>query len=293
MLAFVIPIVVILLFLLVVGLYRRRKAQPRLGLRDIATIVDRSIAAYRRHLVPALALSTLCFFLGSSSGYNVALLRTLTLGFAAPEAQASLPSLLTNLWTLLNFLGIGSTVLAVGIATGLYEAGNQGISVPVAAFLPLRRPWALLGLILLMSITSIVSTFLGIIGMLLAVFWSLAPVVMQFEGLSPWRAVRRSYALVRANYSALLNTLVPLWLIGWLIAGLPIFGSIWLLNVLGVVPGAQAAPLATLGLALGQIMVAPLTAFGAVCLYQYLQAPIDAAAALEAAMAAQGLGQSE
>jgi hypothetical protein len=293
MLAFVIPIVVILLFLVVVGLYRSRKPQPKLGLRDITMIIDRSIAAYRRHLVPALGLSALCFFLGSSSGFGATLLIMPVLQLVMPEVQPGLPSLLTNLWALWNLLGIGGTVLAVGAAAGMAALGAKGASVPIAAFLPRQRPWALLGLVLLMTIPSIMSSFLGIIGMLLALFWSLAPVVMQFEGLNPWRAVRRSYALVRANYSALLNILVPLWLIGWLIVGLPIFGSIWLLAALGLVYELQLTMLISLGFVLGQIAVAPLSAFGAVCLYQYIQAPVEAASTLEAAMVAQGLGQAE
>ncbi len=282
------PIFIILLIVVIMRLFRRKKGQPRLGLRDTTTIIDRSIAAYRRHLVPVLILSALCFLLGSSSGYNFTLLGTLTFWLAAPEAQSSLPSLVTSAWALLNFFGIGSTLLAVGVAAGMHTAG-QGAPVAFVDFLPRQRSRALLGLVLLMVIVSILSVILGIIGLLIALFWSLAPVIMCFEGLNPWRAVRRSYALVRANYSGLLNTLVPLWLIGWLIVGLPIFGSIWLPTALGLIGTEQSALLVTLGLMLGQIAVTPLTAFGAVCFYQYIQAPIDAAVTLEAAMVAQGL----
>jgi hypothetical protein len=59
-------IALVLVGLMVVRLARRKKRPGELGLRDAGTIIDLSISAYRRHLLPALLLSALCFPLGST-----------------------------------------------------------------------------------------------------------------------------------------------------------------------------------------------------------------------------------
>jgi hypothetical protein len=264
-------IFLVLLLLLIVRLVRRKKRPASFQLRDVGSMIDRSISAYRRHLIPALMLSAICLPLGSSSAYSIFLLSG-TFAFipSMPSSEPIDPILfLIGALTLLGAFGIGKILLVCGIAAGM-RAERHGQPITFGALVPQQRPGAVLALILLMIIPSILSSVLGLIGGLICLFWALAPVAMLHEDLGPWAAIKRSWSIVRAHYSALLNTLVPLWLIGWLIVGTPLFVSLWLLGFLGV-GSVATSTLLLCGWLIGQICVAPITAFGAVCCYLYVQ----------------------
>jgi hypothetical protein len=280
----------VIVVLVGVRIARRKKRPGAFSLRDVGTIIDRSISAYRRHLLPTLILSALCLPLGTSSRFSLSLL-----GGRYPFAFSSTPSVssepllfLIGALSLLSAFGIGQTLLAYGVAAGM-RAERLGQPVTLGGLIPRQRPLALLGLVLLMIIPAILSTLVGIFGMLFAVLWAVAPAVLLHEGLGPWAAVKRSFAIVRPHYSTLLNTLVPLWLIGWLVVGTPLFAGLWLLDLLGVVSDTVTTTLLFCAWVVGQVCVAPVMAFGAVCFYLYVQehtappvAPPEAAPTWEA-----------
>ncbi|HEY3231710.1 MAG TPA: hypothetical protein VGJ87_20950, partial [Roseiflexaceae bacterium] len=56
---------VVLVALILLLVFRRRKQSNRLRLSEIGTIIDRALRAYRRNLVPLLALSAICAPLGA------------------------------------------------------------------------------------------------------------------------------------------------------------------------------------------------------------------------------------
>jgi hypothetical protein len=273
MFTILILIFLVLLVLVVVRLVRRKKRPGAFALRDVGTMIDRSISTYRRHLLPALILSALCFPLGSSSYSSLSLLSGVYPFILSSTTGASSfePLLfLIGVLSVLAALGIGQTLLACGVAAGM-RAERLGQPVTLGAMIPRQRPMAVFGLALLMIFPAILSTLVGIIGMLFSVLWAVAPVVLLHEDLGPWAAVKRSFAIVRPHYSALLNTLVALWLIGWLVVGTPIFAGLWLLDVLGVGGGDVSTALLVCGWVISQVCVAPATAFGAVCFYLYVQ----------------------
>lgn len=263
------------LALLLVGIliFRIVRRKPRPGayrLHDVGTILDRSISAYRRHIVPILLLSILCLLVGSSSSYNVSLLTILLPLFTNSTSSLSVDTvvLLTGATIILNMLGIGKTILACGVVSAL-SIEQTGQAVTFGRLLPRQRLGAVIRLALLMIIPSVFSTLLGWLGGLFALQWMAAPAAMIYEGLGPWAAVKRSFSLVRPHYSALLNTIVPLWVISWLVVGTPLFGSVWLLTTLGLVKSTTSVLLLVATWIVGQICVAPVTAFGAVSFYLY------------------------
>jgi hypothetical protein len=277
MITAVIVIGLALVVIVIIRLIRRKKRPATFRLRDVGSMIDRSISAYRRHLLPALILSAICLPLGSSSTYSVSLLSGMLPFVILPDSTTPMMFLIAGL-SLINALGIGKTLLACGVAAGM-RAAREGQPVTLGAFFPRRRLGAVLGLVLLMIIPSILSAMLGFIGGLIALFWAVAPAVMLHEDLGPWAATKRSTTIVRANYSALLNTVVPLWVIGWLIVGTPLFVGLWLLGFLGLASGAMASTLLLCGWVIAQVCVAPITAFGSICFYLYVQehtpAPLD------------------
>jgi hypothetical protein len=123
----------------------------------------------------------------------------------------------------------------------------------------------------MMIIPSLLTAFLGIIGALIGLFWAVAPVVMVYEEVGPVVATQRSFDLVRRNYSALLNTLVPLWVIGWVVVGSLVVGSIFLLDrVAGLSPTLIEA-VNYAGWTAGSVVVAPLVACGSLSFYLYVR----------------------
>jgi len=69
----------------------------------------------------------------------------------------------------------------------------------------------------------------------------------------------------------LADALIPLWLIGWLIAGAPLLGGFLLLNLLLDLSLEMIAALTLIGGILGNIFVAPLMALGATQFYLYVR----------------------
>lgn len=123
----------------------------------------------------------------------------------------------------------------------------------------------------MMIIPSLLTAFLGIIGALIGLLWAVAPVVMVYEEVGPVVATQRSFELVRRNYSALLNTLVPLWVIGWVVVGSLVVGSMFLLDrVAGLAPTLIEA-VNYAGWTAGSVVVAPLVACGSLSFYLYVR----------------------
>jgi hypothetical protein len=265
-------VAIALVIIVVVRLFTRKKRPNALNMRDIGTIMDRSISAYRRHFVPALLFSTICVFLGTGSGGSGTLLANLNtwLTLFDDGTTSDFVQFATSFIVLFSALGIGSTLLAYGVALGL-RAEQMGQPVSFMTLLPRQRIGAVIGLTALMIVPSLLGGLLGVIGALIALIWVAAPVVMVFEQLSPWGSMKRSVSLIRANYSGVLNTLVPLWLIGWLLFGTPLFAGVWLLQSLGIINESLVPQLLLASWLLGQIFVAPLVAFGATCSYLYIQ----------------------
>jgi hypothetical protein len=254
-------LIVGIIVVLAVRIVRRRKQAKGYTLHDVGTLIDRSLSAYRKHLVPILIASAVCLPLGSVSGFS----QTFLLGFAAVIMPAAPPALLLNLLGLLGMFGVGKTLLALGVAQAMLSS-STGRAVTVSDLAP-RRPGAVIGLIALLVVPSLATAFLGIIGALIALLWALAPAALVFEELGPWAALKRSARIVRAHYSGLLNTLVPLWLIGWLVVGTLLFGSLFVLRLLVPLPPTLSAQLLLGGWMVGNIFVAPLTAFGTLSFY--------------------------
>jgi hypothetical protein len=123
----------------------------------------------------------------------------------------------------------------------------------------------------LMIVPSLLLSFLGIIGGAMWLLWAIAPVVMFYEGLNPWKAMGRSFSIVRKQWSALLNTLVPLWVIGWLLIGVPTYGSVLLAHSVLALGDGISSQIALLIWLLGSVFVAPLVAMGMLHYYRYVR----------------------
>jgi hypothetical protein len=117
-----------------------------------------------------------------------------------------------------------------------------------------------------------------------------------FEQLSARDAVKQGRALVKPVRWQLADVLIPLWLIGWLIVGAPIFGGLWLIMIFfSSLSGGALEALTFLGSIAGSAFVAPLMALGASQFYlfvrdrstQHMEATIDALYGDGAAAAAQ------
>jgi hypothetical protein len=272
MLMFLGLIGIVLLIIIIFRLIRGKNQAQALKLSDLGTIMDRSISAYRRHVLATLILSTVCVILGTNSVYSGSIFGLLTAGLRSTVSQTSLDTMLSwsSIMVLIGALGIGKTLLAYGAALAMYtERTDQPVTI--GSLVPRQRIGAVVALVALMIIPSLLAAFLGWIGGLVALLWALAPVVMAFEGLRPWAAMKRSVALVRKNYSGLLNTLVPLWLIGWIVVGTPLLALLWVMQWLGLVQPSLMTLLLLGCWLIGQICVAPITAYGAACFYLYLQ----------------------
>src|SRR5689334_14283655 len=134
-------LIIVFLILLIVFVFlrtsRRRKRSASFRLHDIGTMIDQSIAAYRRHLLPTLILSAICLPLGSSSGYNVSLLGGVLPFLLSPASVGRFDLLLflTVALRALGAFGIGKTLLACGIAAGM-RAERQGQPVTLGVLFP-------------------------------------------------------------------------------------------------------------------------------------------------------------
>jgi hypothetical protein len=256
--------------LVILALVRLRRRSP-FRLREVGTLIDRAVGAYRRNLVPLLLLSMLCLPLGSTAG--ALSLRPALFGWFTPISSGLSSDLLWNVlvaMSVLGVLGIGHTLLACGAAQVL-EHDAAGVRPTLRDALPRRRIGAMLGLALLLIAPSLLGSLFGIFGALFALLWALAPAALVVEGSKPWAAMRRSVGLARRNYSLLLNTLVPLWIIGWLVGGTPLLGSLWVVGLLELVPSSAMPALTFAALLLGGVFVAPLTALGNAVVYRTLR----------------------
>jgi len=266
-LVFAIPVVVALIVLIFVVRRNRTPNPNRLRMADVGTIIDRSVRSYRMHLVPLLIISALLVPLGNISDYASGV----HLVFAS-YASYELPLTLSWDYTVMviavviGALGIGKTLLACAVVSAVQQS-EDGTPMRLSDALPQGRWGAVVGLAALMIIPSLLLTYLGIIGGLVWIFFAAAPVVMFYEELGPWSAFKRSYKLVKAHYSALLNTLVPLWLIGWLLAGGTLYSVLMLLRVLELIPFTLIGPLGLLIWLAGGVFVAPLITLGVLQFY--------------------------
>jgi hypothetical protein len=265
-LIFAIPVIIVLIVLILVVRRNRTPNPNRLHMADIGTIIDRSVRSYRTHLVPLLVISALLVPLGNISNHasGVHLL-------FAPYGifLYSTWDFMMNMTMLIGFLGalgIGKTLLACIVVRSIQQS-KDGAPIRLGEK-PTEGRWnAIIGLTAIMIIPSLLMAYLGIIGSLFWLFFAAAPVVMFYEGLGPWSAFKRSYSLVKAHYSALLNTLVPLWLIGWLLAGGTLYSVLLLLDTFTMLSPTFLASLSMAIWLLGGVFVAPLITLGALQFY--------------------------
>lgn len=266
-------VLVLLIVLLVVRVVRRRrrgKDPNRLRLADVGTIIDRSVHSYRLHLVPLLIISALLVPLGNISNHATSPLFVLGSATYITESSYYTATLLLGLAAFYGSLGLGKTLLACAVVRMLQHS-QEGTPLRLSTALPHGRWGAVAGLAVLMIIPSLLLVHLGLIGALVWLFFALAPVVMFYEELGPVSACKRSYRLIRTNYSPLLNTLVPLWLIGWLLVGTLLYGGLFALNMLVALPPDFNGYLSILFWLVGSIFVAPLVTLGAVQYYHYVR----------------------
>jgi hypothetical protein len=263
-------IVPVLIVLLIVVIARRRQT-AKLTWTEIGTIIDRSLRAYRRNLVPLLALAAVCapigvFTYGSIFSFFV---DSNTFG---REPSTTWIQAVVRIGTIFMFvmgsLGLGKTLLACGVAQAMYDDAI-GQPVSLGRMLSQQRWGATLGLMLRMIVPSLINMFLGYIGALLTLSWRVVPTALVFEKLGARDAVRQGRELVKPCRIQLADVLIPLWLIGWLIAGAPLLGGFLLLNMVFQLSPEMTAALTLIGWVLGGVFVAPLMALGATQFYLY------------------------
>jgi hypothetical protein len=263
----------VVVVVLVAAFARGSRGVAPAELHTVGLLLDRAIGGYRRSLVPLLLLSTLLLPLGTVGGLNgFALL--LVLGAAPTSANGEPLGGLAGLTVLLGLagaLGIGRTLLACGAAQ-LLAARAQGGGGGLADALPLGRAGHLLGLTALLVPLALIASFLGIFGALATPLWVLAPAALIVEGLGPVGAIQRGFRLARRNYLALVGTLLPLALIGWLVAATPLFGGVALLGWARLLPDDLVGPLLLGCWLLSGLFVAPLLAVGAYVCYRQFHA---------------------
>jgi hypothetical protein len=289
------------LIALIVMLFLRRKNPARLAWSEVGTIIDRSIKAYRRHFVPLLALSAICAPLGavtstslSSSIVNVFAPSSMLVGDDGLRFAVRVVSMVV---LVMGSLGLGKTLLACGVAQALRDEA-EGLPVSLGRMLSQQRWRATIGLMLRMIVPSLLNAFLSLLGLLLTLSWRVVPTALVFEQLSARDAVKQGRALVKPVRWQLADVLVPLWLIGWLIVGAPLFGGLWLIMIFfsSLSAGALEA-LTFLGSIAGSAFVAPLMALGASQFYlfvrdrstQHMEATIEALYGDGAAAASQSM----
>jgi hypothetical protein len=266
-------IVPVLLVLLIVVIVRRRQT-TRLKWAEIGTIIDRSLRSYRRNLVPMLALATICAPIGVfayGSIFSLFLDGSLFGPRFGPESWLDMAVRIGTIFLLvMGSLGLGKTLLACGVAQAIYDDAN-GQLVSLGRMLSQQRWGATLGLMLRMIVPSLINALLGYIGALLTLSWRVVPAALVFERLSARDAIRQGRELVKPCRVQLADALIPLWLIGWLIAGAPLLGAFLLLNRLFDASLEMIAALTLIGGVIGNIFVAPLMALGATQFYLYVR----------------------
>ncbi len=239
-----------------------------LRLDEIGTVMDQALRAYREDLTTLLLLGALFAPLGvlPSDGQTVA--GSLLVVLFAPSSGAGWLTELLWALPLVSAAGVGKVLLACCVAR-VAQLRAAGAPVGVGAALRHGRWRAALGLAALLVIPSLVISFFGVFGALAGLLLALAPALLLYEGVGPFQAVRRSLGLAWGNYSALLNTLVPLLVLGWLMVSVPMTVLALLLQLLGSLDaGEQTLLLAYL---VGSVCIAPLLAQGKLQLYLYVR----------------------
>jgi hypothetical protein len=261
--------------LALVIMFRRKKRVDRLRWSEIGTIIDRAVRAYRRYLLPLLALSAICAPLGAITYTSVFSFfidnsaRSGLIGTGSLWVEA-LKRIILGVILVMGSLGLGKTLLACGVAQAIYdEASGQPVSL--WRVLSQQRRGATLSLIVRMIIPSLLRAFFGYLGALVTLSWWVAPAAMIYERLGPRDAIKHGRAVVKAVRWQLLDVVVLLWLIGWLIAGAPLLGIFWLLNMVTTLSPATLDSLMLIGWIVGSVFVAPLTALGATHFYVFVR----------------------
>lgn len=266
-------IVPVLIVLLIVVIARRRQT-TRLTWNEIGTIIDRSLRAYRRNLVPLLALAAVCAPIGVfiyGSIFSLFLDNGIFTTGPVPETGLQVAVRVGTIFMfVMGSLGLGKTLLACGVAQAMYDdAAGQPVSL--GRMLSQQRWAATLGLMLRMIVPSLINAFLGYIGALLTLSWRVVPAALVFERLEARDAAKQGRELVKPCRIQLADVLIPLWLIGWLLAGAPMLGGFLLLNLLTEISLEMTVALTLLGSILGNVFVAPLMALGATQFYLYVR----------------------
>jgi hypothetical protein len=255
-------------------------------LADTGLLMDRSLRTFQQQFVPLVALSGLLMPLGlSSGGFWFWIGRYL--GFSG-SITSNDTSWLTSSITILGWVGIfglGKTLLACAVAQTM-QLRDTGQLVSVGQVLRRMRWRSALTLAALLAIPYAMMSLFGILGTLYALNWAAAPFIMVYEDTSPYGAFKRSYKVVRPYYSGLLNTLVPLWLIGWIITGTPLLLALMLLPTVLAIPPEITTILNTLTSTIGTVIVAPLMAVGTYQFYKYVRERDAVNADLDAAIGA-------
>jgi hypothetical protein len=285
----------------IIVLFLRRRNPARLTWGEVGTLIDRSLRAYRRQFVPLLALSAICAPLGVvtyTSIYSFFLdAPALSFALESDGWLRALRRVVTMGVFVMGTLGLGRTLLACGAAQAL-RVESEGQMVGLWRMLGQQRWRATIGLMLQMIVPSLINALFGVLGLLATLSWRVAPAALIFEKLGAREAVKHGRAVVKPVRGQLADVLAPLWLIGWLIVGVPMVGGLWLIELFGTLsPGALEA-LMLFGWFVGSIFVAPLTALGAAQFYlfvrerstQRMEATIDALYGDASVARSQGVG---
>jgi hypothetical protein len=271
------------IFLLIVGglitliviLFLRRRNPTRLTWSEVGTIVDRSLRAYRRHFVSLLALSACCAPLGgvtytSASSFLTAFTNA-SRALANDDDWLQVAVRVISIFVLvMGSLGLGKTLLACGVAQALHDE-SLGLPVSLGRMLGQQRWRATIELMLRMIVPSLINAFFSVIGLLLTLSWRVAPAAMIFEQLGARDAVKHGRALVKPARGQLADVLVPLWLIGSLIVGVPMLGGLWLAEIFITLSPNALEALTLLGSIASSAFVAPLLALGAAQFYLFMR----------------------
>lgn len=268
---FGVPITIIIV--LIVRLARPRRVPNAITLGDVGLIMDGALRAFVRDGLPLVALSAVLVPLGLSTGNSL----LVALPFLGVDRVARMGGGSNIGWTVVTWLGwlsvfgLGHTILGCGVAQAM-RLRRDGRQVSLGRILATMQWRSAVGLALVLAVPSAIASVLGIIGSLLALTWSVAPFVLVDEGLRPYQAIKRSSQIVRPKFSGLLNTLVPLWIIGWLMVGTPLFMLIFALSQVLSISFATIELFTVLTTVVGNVVVPPLIALGVFQYYQYVLA---------------------
>jgi hypothetical protein len=266
---------VVLVALILLLVFRRRKQSNRLRLSEIGTIIDRALRAYRRNLVPLLALSAICAPLGAVAYASIFSFffdnapRLPSPGSGGGWLQ-TVRQIITIVVLVMGSLGLGRTLLACGVAQAMHDEAN-GQAVSLRRMLSQQRWRATVGLMGRLILPSLIRAVFGVLGTLVTLSWWVAPTALIYEGLDARAAVKHGRELVRPVRGQLADTLAPLWVIGWLIAGVPLFGAFWLLSLLVTLPAGMLDGATLVAWITGAVFVAPLMALGNTQFYLYVR----------------------